>query len=314
MPVAEADRDSDPQETGEWLEALQAVLEREGPERAHFLLEALQEKARLSGAYIPFSPNTAYINTIPPHLEPNPPGDGNLEWRISSILRWNAMAMVVKANADHSGVGGHIASYASAATLYEVGFNHFLKGPDHADGADLLYIQGHCHARHLRPRLPRRTPERDRSCRTSACEVEPRQGPVQLSASLADAGLLAVRHGEHGPRADHGDLPGAADEVPARTAASPRPRAARSGVSAATARWTSPKVSGAIDIAAREKLDNLIFVVNCNLQRLDGPVRGNGKIIQELEGVFRGGGWNVIKVMWGAGWDALLARRIAAAC
>jgi pyruvate dehydrogenase E1 component len=138
------DGDPDPQETREWLDALAAVLEREGPERAHFLIEALNEKARLSGAYIPFSTNTAYINTIPPHLEERSPGDHELEWKIRSIIRWNAMAMVIKANREHSGIGGHIASFASAATLYDVGFNHFWKGPDHPDGADLVYIQGHC--------------------------------------------------------------------------------------------------------------------------------------------------------------------------
>jgi pyruvate dehydrogenase E1 component len=135
--------DLDPRETREWLEALAAVLDQQGPERAHYLLEALQEKARLSGAYIPFSPNTAYINTIPPHLEERSPGDHQLEWKIRSIIRWNAMAMVINANRDHSGVGGHIASFASAATLYDVGFNHFWKGPDHPQGQDLIYIQGH---------------------------------------------------------------------------------------------------------------------------------------------------------------------------
>ncbi|HWY24300.1 MAG TPA: pyruvate dehydrogenase (acetyl-transferring), homodimeric type, partial [Nevskia sp.] len=136
--------DIDPQETQEWLEALAAVLDQAGPERAHFLLEALQEKARLSGAYIPFSPNTAYINTIPPHLEERSPGDHALEWKIRSIIRWNAMALVINANHEHSGIGGHIASFASAATLYDVGFNHFWKGPEHAQGQDLIYVQGHC--------------------------------------------------------------------------------------------------------------------------------------------------------------------------
>jgi pyruvate dehydrogenase E1 component len=138
------DRDTNPAETKEWLDALQAVLEREGPERAHQLLETLTEKARLSGAFIPFSPNTPYVNTIPPHLEERSPGDHAMEWKIRSLLRWNAMALVVNANKEHHGIGGHIASYASAATLYEVGFNHFWKGADHPDGQDLVYIQGHC--------------------------------------------------------------------------------------------------------------------------------------------------------------------------
>ncbi len=136
--------DTDPLETREWLEALQAVLQSAGPERAHFLLETLTEKARRSGAHIPHSANTAYINTIPPHLEERSPGDHALEWKIRSIIRWNAMAMVVNANREHAGIGGHIASFASAATLYDVGFNHFWKGPDHPQGSDLVYIQGHC--------------------------------------------------------------------------------------------------------------------------------------------------------------------------
>ena len=141
--VRDPQQDSDPGETGEWLDALNAVIQREGPERAHFLLEALIEKSRRSGAYIPYSANTAYINTIPPHLEEKSPGDHAIEWRIRSIIRWNATAMVVNANREHSGIGGHIASFASSATLYDVGFNHFWKGPDHADGADLVYVQGH---------------------------------------------------------------------------------------------------------------------------------------------------------------------------
>ena len=136
--------DPDPQETAEWLEALDAVIGREGPERAHQLLEALQDRARRSGSWLPFSPNTAYVNTIPPQAEQRSPGDHAVEWRLRSIIRWNAMAMVVNSNREHEGVGGHIASFASSATLYDVGFNHFFKGPDHEDGQDLLYIQGHC--------------------------------------------------------------------------------------------------------------------------------------------------------------------------
>src|SRR5689334_10896048 len=144
MTADEKPRDADPQETREWLEALEAVLEREGPERAHFLLESLVEKARRSGSFLPFNPTTAYLNTIPPHLEQRSPGDHALEWKIRSIIRWNALAMVVNSNREHAGIGGHIASFASAATLYDVGFNHFWKGPDHPQGPDLLYIQGHC--------------------------------------------------------------------------------------------------------------------------------------------------------------------------
>ncbi|MDE2150527.1 MAG: pyruvate dehydrogenase (acetyl-transferring), homodimeric type [Gammaproteobacteria bacterium] len=297
--------DPDPQETREWLEALEAVIEREGPQRAHALLEALIEKARLSGAYIPFSPNTAYVNTIPPHLEARSPGDHALEWRIRSIIRWNAMAMVVNANRQHEGIGGHIATFASAATLYDVGFNHFWKGPQHPDGPDLLYIQGHAapgiYARaFLEGRLPEEKLHRFRmetdgdglSSYPHAwlmpefwqfANVSMGLGPImaiyqaRLMKYLHHRGLAATEQRKVWCFCGDGEM----DE---------------------------PESLGAIDIAAREGLDNLIFVVNCNLQRLDGPVRGNGKIVQELEGVFRGAGWNVIKVLWGSRWDALLAQ------
>jgi len=298
--------DADPQETAEWLEALEAVLQRQGPERAHFLLEALQEKARLSGAYIPFSPNTAYINTIPPHLEERSPGDHALEWKIRSIIRWNAMALVVNANHEHAGIGGHIASFASAATLYDVGFNHFWKGPEHEQGQDLIYVQGHCtpgiYARaFLEGRI---SAERMHNFRTetergkglpsyphswlmpdfwSFANVSMGLGPImaiyqaRLMKYLHNRGLANMEGRKVWCFCGDGEM----DE---------------------------PESLGAIDIAAREKLDNLIFVVNCNLQRLDGPVRGNGKIVQELEGVFRGGGWNVLKVLWGSLWDPLIAQ------
>ena len=298
--------DVDPIETGEWIESLDAVLQREGPERAHYLLETLIERARRSGAFIPFSPNTAYLNTIPPDAEARPEdADHALEWKIRSILRWNAMAMVVNANREHAGVGGHIASYASAATLYEVGFNHFFKGPEHPDGADLLYIQGHVtpgiYARaYLEGRL---TEEQIFNFRYESegngvssyphpwlmrdfwqfATVSMGLGPItsiyqaRFMKYLENRGLATTNGRKVWCFCGDGEM----DE---------------------------PESLGAIDIAAREKLDNLIFVVNCNLQRLDGPVRGNGKIIQELEGVFRGAGWNVIKVIWGSAWDGLLAR------
>jgi pyruvate dehydrogenase E1 component len=300
------DVDPDPQETREWVEALQAVLEREGPERAHQLIEALNEKARLSGAFIPFSPNTAYVNTIPPHLEDRLPGDSRLEWKIRSIIRWNAMAMVINANREHSGIGGHIASFASAATLYDVGFNHFWKGPDHPDGPDLVYIQGHStpgiYARaFLEGRLSeeqlhrfRMEAERGKGLPSyphpwlmpgfwQFATVSMGLGPItaiyqaRLMKYLENRGLAKMDGRKVWCFCGDGEM----DE---------------------------PESLGAIDIAAREKLDNLVFVVNCNLQRLDGPVRGNGKIIQELEGVFRGAGWNVIKVIWGGRWDPLIAR------
>lgn len=302
--VRDPQQDSDPGETGEWLDALNAVIQREGPERAHFLLEALIEKSRRSGAYIPYSANTAYINTIPPHLEEKSPGDHAIEWRIRSIIRWNATAMVVNANREHSGIGGHIASFASSATLYDVGFNHFWKGPDHADGADLVYVQGHVtpgiYARaFLEGRLSEEQLQNFRyESEGKGVSSYPHPwlmpdfwqfptvsmglGPIM---SIYQARLMKYLHNR-----------GLADTAGRKV-------------------WTfcgdgemdEPESLGAIDIAAREGLDNLVFVVNCNLQRLDGPVRGNGKIIQELEGVFRGAGWNVIKLVWGAAWDPLIA-------
>ena len=298
--------DVDPVETGEWVESLDAVLQREGPERAHYLLETLIERARRSGAFIPFSPNTAYLNTIPPDAEARPEhADHALEWKIRSILRWNAMAMVVNANREHAGVGGHIASYASAATLYEVGFNHFFKGPEHPDGPDLLYIQGH-----VTPGIYAR---------------------AYLEGRLTEEQIFNFRYESEGKGVSSYPhpwlMPGFWQFATVSMGLGPITSIYQArfmkylenrGLATTNGRkvWCfcgdgemdEPESLGAIDIAAREKLDNLIFVVNCNLQRLDGPVRGNGKIIQELEGVFRGAGWNVIKVIWGAAWDGLLAR------
>jgi pyruvate dehydrogenase E1 component len=297
--------DADPLETQEWLEALEAVIAREGPERAHFLLETLIEKSRRSGAFIPFSPNTAYINTIPPHLEERSPGNHALEWKIRSIIRWNAMALIINANKEHAGIGGHIASFASAATLYDVGFNHFWKGPDHAQGQDLIYVQGHCtpgiYARSfLEGRLSEQDLERFRMEALAKglssyphswlmpdywqfATVSMGLGPIM---AIYQARLMKYLHNR-----------GLADMTGRKV-----------WCFCGDGEMDEPESLGAIDIAEREKLDNLVFVVNCNLQRLDGPVRGNGKIIQELEGMFRGSGWNVIKVVWGSAWDALLAQ------
>jgi pyruvate dehydrogenase E1 component len=297
--------DADPEETREWLEALAAVVDRDGPDRAHFLLERLVELARRSGAHLPFDLTTAYINTIPPHRQPSMPGDGALERRIRSIIRWNAMAMVVRASRRGGELGGHIASFASAASLYDVGFNHFFKGPDHEDGSDLLFIQGHSspgiyaraflEGRISEDQLDRFRQEVDGEGLSSYPHpwlmpdfwqiptVSMGLGPIM---AIYQARFLKYLHNRELVKADKrkvwcfmGD--GETDE---------------------------PESLGAISLAGREKLDNLVFVVNCNLQRLDGPVRGNGKIIQELEGVFRGAGWNVIKVIWGSYWDPLLAR------
>ncbi|MGY6587729.1 MAG: pyruvate dehydrogenase (acetyl-transferring), homodimeric type [Wenzhouxiangella sp.] len=298
-------KDMDPEETREWLEALAAVVDRDGPDRAHFLLERLVELARRSGAHLPFDLTTAYLNTIPPHRQPAMPGDGALERRIRSIIRWNAMAMVVRAGRRGGELGGHIASFASAASLYDVGFNHFFKGPDHQDGSDLLFIQGHSspgiyaraflEGRISEDQLDRFRQEVDGEGLSSYPHpwlmpefwqiptVSMGLGPIM---AIYQARFLKYLHNRELVEAEKrkvwcfmGD--GETDE---------------------------PESLGAISLAGREKLDNLVFVVNCNLQRLDGPVRGNGKIIQELEGVFRGAGWNVIKVIWGSYWDPLLAR------
>jgi pyruvate dehydrogenase E1 component len=300
-----ARQDVDPQETREWLDALDSVLEREGPDRAHSLLEALIERARLSGAYIPFSPNTAYINSIPPHLEERSAGDHALEWKIRSIIRWNAMAMVLNSNKEHAGIGGHIATFASAATLYDVGFNHFWKGPEHPQGQDLVYVQGHC-----TPGIYARS------------FVEGRLTEAELQRFRMEAlgrGLSSYPHAWLMP--DYWQFANVSmglGPIMAIYQARFMKYLHNRGIKDMTGRkvWCfcgdgemdEPESLGAIDIADREKLDNLIFVVNCNLQRLDGPVRGNGKIIQELEGMFRGSGWNVIKVIWGSAWDGLIAQ------
>jgi pyruvate dehydrogenase E1 component len=297
--------DSDPQETREWVEALQGVIEHEGPERAHFLIEMLVDKARRSGAFLPFNATTAYVNTIPPALEERSPGDHELEARVQAIVRWNAMAMVVRANKFHDGLGGHIASYASSSTLYEVGFNHFFHARSEDHGGDLVMIQGHSspgiYARaFLEGRIDEQQLDRFRR------EVEPgglssyphpwlMPGFWQFpTVSMGLGPMMAIYQARFLKYMGNRGL----------VDASRRKVWAFMG----DGETDEPESLGAISLASRESLDNLIFVVNCNLQRLDGPVRGNGKIIQELEAVFRGAGWNVIKVIWGSYWDPLLAR------
>jgi len=297
--------DIDPQETSEWLDALDSVLHTEGAPRGHYLIERLIDRARRSGAHLPYSANTAYLNTIHQRDEPQMPGEPGLEYRIRSIIRWNAMAMVVKANRESSELGGHIASFASAATLYDVGFNHFFHGENHPDGPDMLYIQGHSspgiYARaFLEGRLSeeqlhdfRREVERDGLSSYPHPWLMPDfwQFPT---VSMGLGPISAIYQARFMKYMEHRGL------IPA----SRRKVWAFMG----DGEMDEPESLGAIGLAAREKLDNLIFVVNCNLQRLDGPVRGNGKIIQELEGTFRGAGWNVIKVIWGDRWDPLLAK------
>ena len=297
--------DVDAEETREWLEALSAVVNRDGPERAHYLLQRLVELARRSGAHLPFDLTTAYINTIPPAREPGMPGDQALERRIKALIRWNAMAMVVRAGRRGGELGGHIASFASAATLYDVGFNHFFKGPDHEDGSDLLYIQGHSspgiYARAFlegrldADRLDRFRQEVDGEGLSSYPHPWLMPDFWQLpTVSMGLGPIMAIYQARFLKYLHNREMTEAAKR--------------KVWCFMGDGECDEPESLGAISLAGRERLDNLIFVVNCNLQRLDGPVRGNGKIIQELEGVFRGAGWNVIKVIWGSYWDPLLAR------
>src|SRR5579862_7966953 len=298
--------DIDPQETREWLDALDGVLQTEGPDRAHFLIEQLIDKARRSGAFLPFSANTAYINTIPPERQVRIPGDQKIEHRIRSYVRWNAMAMVVRAN-KHTNVGGHIASFASAATLYDVGFNHFWHGTTPDRAGDLVFIQGHSatgvYARAFM--LGRLTEEQMDNFRqeVDGKGISSYPHPWLMpdfwqfpTVSMGLGPLMAIYQARF--------MKYMQDRGLAVT------EGRKVWCFCGDGEMDEPESMGAIGMAARENLDNLIFVVNCNLQRLDGPVRGNGKIIQELEADFRGAGWNVIKVIWGSRWDALLARDV----
>jgi len=297
--------DVDPQETREWLEALESVLEREGPDRVHFLLEKLVDKARSSGAYIPFNANTAYLNTIPLSREERSPGDAELEHKIRSLVRWNAMAMVVRANKESSELGGHIASFASAATLYDVGFNHFFRAANENFAGDLVYIQGHSapgiYARaYLEGRISEEQLDHFRR------EVDGKGLPSYPhpwlmpnfwqfpTVSMGLGPLMAIYQARFMRYLkDRGLVEAQGRKV---------------WCFCGDGEMDEPESLGAISLAGREKLDNLVFVINCNLQRLDGPVRGNGKIIQELESDFRGAGWNVVKVIWGSYWDPLFMR------
>jgi pyruvate dehydrogenase E1 component len=309
LPAANDPLDADPLETREWLDALEAVIDREGPERAHYLLEQMIETSRRSGAHIPFSANTAYVNTIPTQLEARSPGNAEFEERIRSFVRWNAMAMVVRANRhnppDGGDLGGHIASFASLATMIGAGMNHFWHAPTETHGGDLVYFQGH-----VAPGIYARA------------FVEGRLSEAQLERFRQEVdgkGLSSYPHPKLMP--DFWQFPTVSmglgplmaiyqarflKYLHARGIADTSQR--KVWVFCGDGEMDEPESLGAIGLAAREKLDNLVFVINCNLQRLDGPVRGNGKIIQELEGEFRGSGWNVLKLIWGSYWDPLLAR------
>ncbi len=296
--------DIDPIETSEWLESIDSVLKRHGPERAHFLLNRIIDYSRRSGAYLPYSPNTAYLNTIAPGRQLEYPGDRSLERRIEAYIRWNAMAMVVQANRESSEYGGHISSYASSATLYEVGFNHFWRAASDDQLGDMVFFQGHSS-----PGI------------YSRAYLEGRLNEGQLNRfrkEVGGGGLSSYPHPWLMP--DFWQFPtvsmGLGPMMAIYQARFMRylenrelvPRSDRKiWAFLGDGEMDEPESMGAITMPVREGLDNLVFVVNCNLQRLDGPVRGNGKIIQELEAAFGGAGWNVVKVIWGSRWDPLLA-------
>lgn len=297
--------DIDPQETGEWRDALDAIIEREGPERAHYIMEMLVDRARRSGAQLPYTPTTAYINTIPPHQEAKMPGDPHLEWRIRSYIRWNAMAMVVQANRRHAGIGGHIASYSSAATLYEVGFNHFFKGMNSEHGHDLVYFQGHsAPGFYSRSFMEGYFSEEDlKNFRTEAGKdglssyPHPYLMPNYWEFSTVSMGIGPIQAIYQARFMRYMQNRGIQDNSKRFV-----------WCFCGDGEMDEPESKGALQIATKEGLDNLIFVVNCNMQRLDGPVRGNSRIVDELEGFYRGAGWNVIKVLWGSMWDGLFAQ------
>ncbi len=293
-------------ETQEWLESLDYVLQTGGPERVKRLLRQLQIHAQEAGVRLPFTANTPYINTIPAEEEPPYPGSREIERRIKSIIRWNAMAMVVRANRTEEGIGGHISTYASAATLYEVAFNHFLRARTEGHEGDIIYFQGHAapgiYARaFLEGRLTKEQLENFRR------ELQPGGGLSSYphpwlmpdfwefpTVSMGLSPIMAIYQARFNRYLEDRGLK--------------KPSDAKVWAFLGDGETDEPETLGAITLASREQLDNLIFVINCNLQRLDGPVRGNGKIIQELEAIFRGAGWNVIKVIWGSDWDPLLAK------
>src|SRR5712672_2995064 len=296
----------DPQEMQEWFESFDAVLKEEGPEAATLLLDRLRERAESLGVGHAFTANTPYINTIPAHTQAVFPGDQEIERRIKSLIRWNALAMVVRANrVDHS-IGGHISTYASAATLFEVGFNHFFRGRTEQFEGDTVYLQGHAspgvYSRaFLEGRLSVQKLENFRRELREGGGLSSYPHPWLMpdfweypTVSMGLSPLMAIYQARFNRYLeDRGIKPKTNAKVWAFLG---------------DGETDEPESLGAITLASRENLDNLIFVINCNLQRLDGPVRGNGQIIQELESAFRGARWNVIKVLWGSEWDPILAK------
>jgi len=303
--LAQAANDPDVIETQEWLDALEAVIDAEGPERAHYLMERMVDLARRRGAHIPFSSNTAYVNTIPADQGEHCPGNLEIEERLRSWMRWNAMAMVVKANRVDGDLGGHLSSFASLANMLGIGFNHFWHAPTEDHGGDLLYIQGHSSPGiYARAFLEGRLTEdqlihfrREADGHGLSSYPHPKLMPEFWQFPTVSMGLgplMAIYQARF------------LKYLHARGIAKTDNR--KVWAFCGDGEMDEPESMGAIGMAGREKLNNLVIVVNCNLQRLDGPVRGNGKIIQELESDFRGAGWNVVKVIWGSGWDELLAK------
>jgi pyruvate dehydrogenase E1 component len=297
--------DTDPAETHEWIESIDSVLRAEGPQRAHYLLEKLIDYTRRSGAYLPFKPNTAYVNTISTGQEKEYPGDRSIEKRLEAYLRWNAVAMVAQANKVSSEYGGHLASYASSATLYEVGFNHFWRGMSDKHPGDMVFMQGHSspgvYARaFLEGRLSEQQLQRFRQ-EVGGGGLSSYPHPWLMpefwqfpTVSMGLGPMMAIYEARFQRYMENRGMVPVSDR--------------KVWAFCGDGEMDEPESMGALTMPVREKLDNLVFVVNCNLQRLDGPVRGNGKIIQELEAAFLGAGWNVIKVLWGSRWDPLLAQ------
>jgi len=306
MATTFEDREAQAFEDREWVESLESVIEAEGVDRAQDLLRRLQLRAEMAGVRLPFCANTPYRSTIPPEDQPEFPGDRDIERRIKSIIRWNAMAMVVRGNRIEHGIGGHISTYASAATLYEVGFNHFFRAPKGDFSGDTVYFQGHASPGiYARAFLEGRISEEQ----LNNFRLELHKGGGLSSyphpwlmpdfwefptVSMGLSPIMAIYQARFNHYVE--------DRGIKKTGGS------KVWAFLGDGETDEPESLGAITLASREKLDNLIFVVNCNLQRLDGPVRGNGKIIQELEAIFRGAGWNVIKVVWGSDWDPLFKR------
>jgi pyruvate dehydrogenase E1 component len=296
--------DTDNQETQEWLDSLNSVINTDGPERAHFLIEKMIDQARRSGTNLPYNATTSYVNTIPTHLQQRHPGNPDMERRIRALIRWNAVMQVLRANEKSPGIGGHIASFQSAATLYDVGFNHFFRGANDNFAGDLVYFQGHSSPGiYARAFLEgRMTEDQLNNFRMEAggnglsSYPHPWLMPDFWQFPTVSMGLGPIMGIYQARYLKYLHDRGIADTSNRKV-----------WVFCGDGEMDEPESQGAISLASRENLDNLIFVINCNLQRLDGPVRGNGKIIQELESNFRGSGWNVLKVIWGSYWDPLLA-------